>query len=326
MMGRTISIVTIMCLAVSPCGGAGNESQDDSLRIHLPREIAVDGNVPSLGQIGIIHGEASLAVRAGEIAMGRIAAPGQQITIDRLTVLSRLASNGIPASKVKLTGAEEIKVRQQGQTISADEFVGLARLFLERNPPARSICESELMRGPVDLVLGGSRQDVKLSPRLLRSSAPNQARIQIAVVSGGKEIASREVGFRLKFNCHKVVTLVEIPAGGVISPENVQVEKTVSSYPEPADWSTPYGLVARRRLPANTVLSSNMIGPVEPAIVVKRNQNVIIRIAAGGLVVTAMGQTVEEGGTGEYVRVRNVDSQRIILARVNEDGTVEPVL
>jgi flagella basal body P-ring formation protein FlgA len=146
------------------------------------------------------------------------------------------------------------------------------------------------------------------------------------VVSGGKEIASREVGFRLKFNSHKVVTLVEIPAGGVVSPENVKVEKTVSSYPEPADWSTPYGLVARRRLPANTVLSSNMIGPVEPAIVVKRNQNVIIRIAAGGLVVTAMGQTVEEGSAGEYVRVRNVDSQRIILARVNEDGTVEPVL
>jgi flagella basal body P-ring formation protein FlgA len=326
MMGRTISIVTIVCLAVSPCGRAGNEPQDDSLRIYLPREIAVDSNVPSLGQIGIIHGEASLAVRAGEIAMGRIAAPGQQVTIDRLTVLSRLASNGIPASKVKLTGAEEIKVRQQGQTISAGEFVGLARLFLERNPPARSICESELMRGPVDLILEGSRQDVKLSPRLLRSSAPNQVRIQVAVVSGGKEIASREVGFRLKFNSHKVVTLVEIPAGGVISPENVKVEKTVSSYPEPAHWSTPYGLVARRRLPANTVLSSNMIGPVEPAIVVKRNQNVIIRIAAGGLVVTAMGQTVEEGSAGEYVRVRNVDSQRIILARVNEDGTVEPVL
>ena len=318
--------MTIVCLAVSPCGRAGNEPQDDSLRIYLPREIAVDSNVPSLGQIGIIHGEASLAVRAGEIAMGRIAAPGQQVTIDRLTVLSRLASNGIPASKVKLTGAEEIKVRQQGQTISAGEFVGLARLFLERNPPARSICESELMRGPVDLILERSRQDVKLSPRLLRSSAPNQVRIQVAVVSRGKEIGSREVGFRLKFNCHKVVTLVEIPAGAVISPENVKVEKTVSSYPDPADWSTAYGLVARRRLPANTVLSPNMIGPVEPAIVVKRNQKVIIRIAAGGLVVTAMGQTVEEGSAGEYVRVRNVDSQRIILARVNEDGTVEPVL
>jgi flagella basal body P-ring formation protein FlgA len=325
-MSKTIGIMTIMCFLVSPCGSAGNESQDDSLRIHLPREIAVDSNVLSLGQIGIIQGEKSLAVRAGEIAMGRIAAPGQQVTIDRLTVLSRLASNGIPASKVKLTGAEEIKVRQQGQTIIADEFVGLARLFLERNPPARSICESELMRGPVDLILEGSRQDVRLSPRLLPGSTPNQVRIRIAVVSGGKEIASREVGFRLKFNSHRVVTLVEIPAGAVISPENVKVEKTVSSYPEPADWSTPYGLVARRRLPANTVLSPNMIGPVEPAIVVKRNQNVIIRIAAGGLVVTAMGQTVEEGSAGEYVRVRNVDSQRIILARVNEDGTVEPVL
>jgi len=60
-------------------------------------------------------------------------------------------------------------------------------------------------------------------------------------------------------------------------------------------------------------------------IIVERNQNVCIRIDRGGLVVTATGKTMQPGKLGERIKVRNVDSQRVILVKVNEDGTVEPV-
>jgi hypothetical protein len=62
----------------------------------------------------------------------------------------------------------------------------------------------------------------------------------------------------------------------------------------------------------------------EPAII-ERNQNVCIRIDKGGLVVTASGKAMQPGKSGEKIKVRNIDSQRVILAKVNEDGTVEPV-
>jgi len=68
-----------------------------------------------------------------------------------------------------------------------------------------------------------------------------------------------------------------------------------------------------------------MVGQVKHEPIVKRNQNVIIRIDRLGLEVTAIGKTMQQGIAGEYIKVRNVDSQRIILAKVNEDGTVEPV-
>ncbi len=57
-----------------------------------------------------------------------------------------------------------------------------------------------------------------------------------------------------------------------------------------------------------------------------RNESVVIRVEMPGLVVTAMGKTMQDGHTGEHIKVRNLDSQRIILCRVNEDGTVEPIL
>ena len=330
-MRRTIATITIACVLVSTGGRAAEKTKDNSLRIYLPREIVIEDNTLKLGQIGIIQGDESLAAKAGEIVLGRISVPGQEVTVDRQMLLSRLACSGIPASKVKLSGAERVKVRQKGRTIQADKFVELAKSFLGKNlgtsPLGASlICQSDLIRAPKDFILAGVHTDIKLVPRMLKSGAVNRTRIRIGVVVGGKEVGSREMSFRHKYEGHKVVALSEIPVGGVISRENVKVEKTISSYPEVANWSAPYGLIARRRIPKDVVLHSSMVGPVKPVILVKRNQNVVIRIQAGGLTITAMGRMVDEGAAGDFVRVRNVDSQRVIIAKVNEDGTVGPVL
>ena len=181
------------------------------------------------------------------------------------------------------------------------------------------------IRVPKDLVLPGVSKDIKLSPRLAGSSARNQAKVQIVVLADDKKIGVCEVTFRLKYTNRRVVTLADIPAGTVISARNVKIEKGVSSYPEPADWRPPYGLVARRNLRAKTVIRPDMIGPAKPAVVVGRNQTVVIRIERPGILVTAIGKAMQDGRAGEYIKVRNVDSQRIILAKVNEDGTVKPI-
>jgi len=327
------SIFIILCLTCALfCQASANNKTNDSekdstLQVYLPREVTIKDSCLKLGQVSIIRGDPSegeLAAKASEIILGQISVPGQEIVIDRQMVLGRLACNGIPMSKVTLKGAEKITVRQQLQTIRSDELVKLASSFLERNPPGASVCQWNPIWTPKDFVISSTSKDIRFSPRLVQSRTRNQTRVEIAVLSDGKKIGVREVTFRLKYNCHKVVTLVELGAGAVINPENVKIEKTVSDYPEPANWRPPYGLVTKRRLPANTVLRPHMIGPVESPIIVKRNQNVVIRIEKPWLLITAVGKAMQEARTGEYIKVRNVDSQRIILARVNGDGTVEP--
>jgi flagella basal body P-ring formation protein FlgA len=300
--------------------------KDSDLRVYLPREITVENNLLSLGQVSIIRGGESLVAKAGKIPLGRISVPGQKIVIDRPMVLSRLASNGIPASKVTFSGAEKITVRQQLRTVSSGEFVSLASSFLKTNPPGASVCQWNPIRKPKDFVVPETSKDTNFSLRLVRSSVRNRARVEITVLSGGKKIEVREVIFGLKYNSRQAITKVDIAAGGLISSENVKIETKQSDYPEPADWKSPYGLIAKHRLPANTVLRRHMAGPLKPPIVVKRNQNVVIRIERPGFLITAMGQTMQDGKVGEYIKVRNVDSQRIILVRINEDASVEPVL
>ncbi len=319
-------LITCAFFCQASTNSKANSTKDEfAIQIYLPREVTVRGNHPTLGQVSVIRGEESLAAKASEIALGRLSIPGQEIVIDRATVLSRLASNGISASKVMLTGAEKIKVKRQQRIIKGDEFVELARSFLEENLVEQSVCRTDQIGTPKDLAVPDSNKEIKFSPCLELSRARNQARVQIAVLADGQEIGTRKISFRLKYNCRRAVTLADIPAGAVISPENIRIEETISSHPEPANWRPPYGLVAKRRIPANTVIRGDMVGQREPAVIVKRNQNVIIQIERPGLVVTAIGKAMQQARTGEYIKVRNLDSQRIILAKVNEDGTVEPV-
>lgn len=314
---------SVLCGA-SADNGTNSVQKDSALQVYLPREVTVKENCLRLGQISIIRGRESLVAKASEITFGRISVPGQKITIDRSMVLSRLACNGIAASQIKLTGAEKITVKQKQQTISSSEFVALASSFAKSDRLSASVCRLNPIRKPKDLVIPATSKDVRLSPRLVRGSARNQAKVEIAVLSGDTKIGEREVVFGLKYNYRQVTTKVDIPAGGVISPENVKIESIPSDYPEPADWRPPHGLVAKRRLAANTVLRPQMVGPLKTPIIVKRNQNVVIRIERPGFVITAIGTTMQDGRAGEYIKVRNADSQRIILARINEDGSVEP--
>ena len=305
---------------------ADNTKNDSALQVYLPREITVKESNLSLGQVSIIRGKESLVSKASDIALGRISVPGQKIVIDRAMVLSRLVCNGIPASKVTFTGAEKITVKKQEQIIRSSELVKLASSFLEKNPPVVSVCGFNPIRKPKDFIITGKGKDIRFSPRLVQNRARNQARVEITILSGSKKIGMCEVIFGLKYNFRQVLTKVDIPAGTVISPENVKIEKTISNYPESSNnWRPPYGLIAKRQIPAKTVLRPNMLGPVKSPIIVKRNQKVVIRIDRPGFLITAFGKAMQDSRAGEYIKVRNVDSQRIILVRVNDDGSVVPV-
>ncbi|OHB75270.1 MAG: flagella basal body P-ring formation protein FlgA [Planctomycetes bacterium RBG_16_55_9] len=318
----TAAILALGCVGVS----LGDHVASPLLRIHLPREVTVKDADLSLGQISVIQGTESLVASANGIAMGRISLMSQRVVIDRPTILSRLASSGISSSKVVFTGANETTVRRQQQTVGSRELVALASAFLKSNPPDASARQWSVLRAPKDLIVPAAGDELRLAPQWVPSSTKNQARVEIAVWCGDKKIEARDVIFAMKYNCRQAVTTTDIAKGAILGPENVKIDVIPSNYPEPADWKPPFGLVANRPLAANTVLRPYMTGSGKSPVVVKRNQSVVIRIEKPGFLITAVGMTMEDGGIGEHIRVRNVDSQRIILARINEDGSVEPVL
>lgn len=321
----SLVIITQFCRASAEDKTNGPEN-NSILKIHLPRQATVKGDTISLGQVCIIRGEESLVDKAGRITLGKLSVPGQEIVIDKTIVLSRLACSQIPDSKVILTGAEKITVKQQARIIKGEKFVEMALTFLQKNPIADPNCRLSPVRIPKDLIIPQAYKNIKFSTQLI-SSTKNQTRIQITILADGKEIGVRRVTFSLRYCCRSAVTLVDIPAATIISPKNVKIVKTLSHSPQPANWNPPYGLIATRPLPANTVIGSHMVGPVKPPVIVERNQTVLVQIERPGLSLTTTGKAAQKGRAGDYIKVKVqiTDTPRTIIAKVNEDGSVEPV-
>ncbi len=329
--GVIIFTVCMLATCIIICSASASENNeslqtDSSLQIYLPREITVKSSQLSLGRISVIRGDETLVAKASQIELGTFSVPGQKIILNRPTIISRLACNGIPVSKIKLSGAEKIEIEQLRKTITGAELIESAQTFLKSHPPSANICQYTPVRPPDDLILPGQGRDIELSPQININSSKTHTRVRILALENNEVIGTREVTFRLTFKHKQVVTVTDISAGDIINQENVKLEETTSDYPEPVDLKPPYGKIARRNLPAGTVLSPNMFGLAAPEVVVERNRNVLIKIDKPGFLITTIGMTMEEGTSGEYIRVRNIDSQRIILVRVNEDGSVEPVL
>jgi flagella basal body P-ring formation protein FlgA len=322
-MNIRYNVILVALLMTAQIAVAGENAV---LEVCLPPEIAIKGDVIVLENVGKLSGDETLAAKAGKITLGQLLTAQQEVTVDRPMILSRLACNGIAASRVIFSGAEKVTVKQQQQIIKSDKFVELADAVLKKNASKTSDGQWHLMRTPKDFIVSSADGDISLTPHLLQNGSPNQAAVRIAVVVNGKEAGMREVAYRFKYDCNTAITTTDIPAGTVLSPDDIRVEKTMSDNPEPAGWKPPYGFIAKRRLPANTVLCPEMISAAKPPVVVERNKSVIIRFENPGLLITAVGKAMQQGRVGEYIKVKNVSSQKTIIAKVNEDGTVEPVL
>jgi len=302
-------------------------TEGKSLRIYLPREMVIKGETIELGQIGILQGADGVLEKAGRIGLGRFALGGQQIVVDRGTILSRLASEGIKSIEVSISGAENVTVRRNERLISGERFVEAGEKFLLAQAVYSSACSIEPVVMPKDWVLGDSGGQVSLAVKKVKYGNEFRPKVWIGVLENGVEKGGSEVVFKLTYNCRRAVAQIDIPAGAVINSEHVKIETVQSGVPEDSGWSEPYGLVAKRLIRAGDVVSAKVAGPAAAPVLIQRKQQVFLKIDKGGLYISALGEALEDGKVGDYIRVRrglNRDG-RIVMGCVKADGTVEPV-
>jgi flagellar basal body P-ring formation protein FlgA len=301
------------------------DNSDSALQIYLPREISIQENTLLLGEISIARGSETLIKKANKVTLGSFSIPGQEIALSRQTILSRLASNGILASDVTFIGAEEIKIKQKQRIITGEDFVNLADSYLKEKIINKSVIGLKPVRAARELVIHDSAGDINYSYSIDKNVQGSQVSVDISVLSGEKNLGSRSITFRLEYENRVPVAVTDIVPGESLTHENVKIEKKTSNYPEPINWKEPFGMLARRVIKANTVIQNDMIGSAELQTIIKRNQNVVIRVEKTGFVITAAGKTMQDGKVGDFIKVKNIDSQRIIIVKVNEDGSVEPI-
>jgi flagella basal body P-ring formation protein FlgA len=253
--------------------------------------------------------------------------------VDRPTILARLASGGIDASAVRFTGSEKIIVCRDEKIVPAEEILKAAEALLQEKRPGPPGCSWKLARAVEDLAVPMSR-GVRLRADLAKdtpASGPAAAvlervKVEVQALSGTAELARCEAVFKVLYPAQQAVATKDIAPGAALTQENIRIE-AVTTEAKPAEgWTAPFGLIAVKAVPAGAVVRPAFVQPPRPVILVKRNQSVTMRIIGSGFVVTALGEAMEDGRGGDVIKVRNADTRRVVVARVNFDGSVEPVM
>ena len=82
------------------------------------------------------------------------------------------------------------------------------------------------------------------------------------------------------------------------------------------------GLVTKKTLlPGRTI----PVSALREAYVIERGKNVSMVFSNSSMVITAQGVALQNGGLGEVVRARNLDSGVIIMGTVMQDGTLRVI-
>ena len=210
--------------------------------------------------------------------------------------------------------------------VSGDDLTEQARLFLLQRLPHLAQCVLEPVRTPKALNLSSSQDNLRVEPILLSNADSRQLRVRMVVTEGLKDIAQEDVVFQVRYRTGHLVATAPIPKGHPLTPENVVLQKGVTDHPEDIVAEIPYGKIVSTAVDPNTIIRPQILEDDRPPVLLKRNSNVVILVDRPGLRITAMGTVLDDGRTGQVVKVRNNDSRRVILCKVNQDGSVEPVL
>jgi flagella basal body P-ring formation protein FlgA len=316
--GRLWPLAALWILA-----GAPATMGEGKLQIYLLPEPTVESETVTLEQIGILRGDESLASKARAVTMGRFSVTGQQIVLDRATVLSRLASSGIAAESVDLRGPEKASVRRNEQHLGAERVEAVATALLKALSPAPS--KIALVR-PARAFSIEAGHVVEMKPRLNGPIQNGLARVCVEVVENGKVIAQQDLLFGVKYQRRRAVAAEDLAAGVQLSNANVKIESGESNDPEPKGWVAPYGMLTRQRVTKGSELEPQRLEAVEEPVLVKRRQMVVVKMETDLLLVSWLGEAQADGKAGEMIPVRmgTEKDARIIKARVRADGTLEP--
>jgi flagella basal body P-ring formation protein FlgA len=304
-------VLSLLLAAPAADGRAGIEGP-----VRLKTSVVVEGAVLRLGDL--FDGLGELA----ETPVARSPAPGSRVELDARWLAALADGHGVawrPGSALDRTvvarasqtiGGRRIETELRA-ALSARGLTGDVSIVLD-NPALR-------LHLPVDAEATLGFAGLAYDPASGRFSG------RIVAPAGDAPLAAATVTGR-------VVQMTEVPVlrrrttpGHVITRDDI-------------DWLR----LSARRLAGNVVVDpANMIGksprrPVRPGepvratdlrepVLVAKNSLVVLRLETERMVLTAQGRALEDGASGEVIRVMNTKSSTIITGVVAASGTVSVV-
>jgi flagella basal body P-ring formation protein FlgA len=316
---RTAALLAAVILAAAASIQAAEPTR---VRIHDRSEVA--GEQVLLGTIAHIDGGDPALVRQLEtLSLGRSPLPGKTRTLEAAAVLSRLRQAGIDPERIELQLPPEAVISREAVTIERAQIEALVQRFVQQQTAGTA---------------GGSVvvKDIRVSesvtvpsgPLTTRVSAPRNSElagtVPLQVSFAVEPDFERRIWVTVNLERRVDVVVARRPLGRFkpLEAEDIEIRALeLSGLPADRieDPEAVIGKRTRRAVDSGTVLRPDLL---EAAPVIKRGDRVRIIAESAGLRISAFGQSKQKGAPGELIPVVNLDSNKVVHARVVDAQTV----
>ncbi len=310
-----LAFLFVWCFAVPAFAGP--------LTITVNDKAAVKGPYMTLGEIATITGEDPGRIeQLSRLQLGYAPAPGSNTVLTKELLGTRLAATGADLSGVVWQVSQTISVMTESQVVSGQSLTDMATQAVH-NKLTGIVGELTVVPAviPTDVnVPLGMVQVVAEIPGGVRFTGFTTAYATIFV--DGQRYSSVPVRLAVKLYQQVAVAARAISGREMLTADSIRFERAdigrlAAGYI--TDGDQVIGLQSRRLIMQGTVITSQLL---EKPILITRGSAVTIVARMGDIEVTVNGQALQDGIKDQLIRVQNVNSRRIIAARVVDNTTV----
>jgi flagellar basal body P-ring formation protein FlgA len=290
--------------------------------VTMKTAVVLERSTACLADIATIAGSGQTKKLAG-IVVARSLMPGQTRFVDLDYIRIRLKQAGFDPEAINFRGARDVRVTRRAVKLPAGRIEQAVRAAIRSRMPWKdeNVTISDISFDD-DIVLPKGRLTYRITPNP-HEDFLGRTILALHLFVDGEPVRKLWVNANITVMA-KVVTVVR-PLGKYqhIEPADVALQRRdLSNLSSNTVRSLEGALGSRttRMIYPNTVLESSMI---DAPPLVRRGDVVKIVANAGLMTITATGMVKQQGSKGDRVKVTNMDSKRVITARVTGPGIVE---
>lgn len=284
-------------------------------------EAVVRGPHVRVSDVATVHSRDEVLANALlKLELGRAPLPGLTRALPASALVVAMRAAGLDPSQVELSGAAQIRVTGEFQTVKPDAVLGVAEAELRRSLQERGV--------DADVRPRQLPRELKLAPGAvaLEPEAPvfagNGATVRVRVILDGQKQDIVSVSFDVESRSPVLVAARDMDRGQVVQAEAVRLERRKGAG-APRNACLRLEDVVGQRL-RTAVKQGDVItqGMVEPVPLVEARKPVEVACVYRSVRVTVKGQALEDGLLDQAVRVRLAQG-RDIIGVVKGPGLVE---
>jgi len=310
-------IATLVFPVLVPVSHAGK------LHIWIKEKATVTGDTIRLGDIATFSPRQDRRVPVlREQKVASAPAPGRDLALNSRFLIYRLSSLMDGDQQVRVKVPQDLLVHRNGQVISEKKMTDIFRQYVfSHSAWDRKDMELERVRvpGPVTLPCGHLSWEVQ---KRTGGDFVGDVSLVISFSVDGRVYRKIPVTGRILVNRRVIKTARKIRKGEILGPKDL-VELTEKSMrpagTEVQSLEQVIGKRAARTLQIGQVIKREMV-EVPPT--VRKGDRVIIKAENSSIAVSALGKVMEDGRSGQQIRVINISSGKEIFAKVVGPGQV----